>query len=146
MADRTPESSASAVRDAAHLIAAAEELLAIAHDPVEAATYIGTIADAAKALRANHLADALEHVRYRATRSAEIRRSGWLISEPIRFDDQQDSDGQDWGDQDAPSEPEAEGRAARHEAAVDALVSEPDEPHTNDPEVLRARVHGDDDG
>jgi|GEM_PF-5270538 len=196
MADRTPESSASAVRDAAHLIAAAEELLAISPDPVEAATYIGTIADAAKALRANHLADALEHVRYRATRSAETRRMGWLISEPIEgrlhpveperaaleqaaealrltaefigpeglpslggwswFDALEharevlgwDQLPHDWRrpDQDAPSEPEAEGRAARHEAAVDALVSEPDEPHTNDPEVLRARVHGDDDG
>ena len=146
MTDRT-ETSASAVRDAAHLIGAAEELLAIAADPAEVAIYIGTIADAAKALRANHLEDALEHVHYRATRLADTRRSGWLLSEPIQFDSGQDSDGAAWTDdapqaaQDSPSEPEAAARSARHADAVDALLGDPDAP---DPEALRARVHGDD--
>lgn len=79
MSDR-PETSA--VRDAAALIGAAEELLDLAPDPKEAATYIGTIADAAKALRANHLADALEHVHYRAGRLADTRPSGSLL-EPV---------------------------------------------------------------
>lgn len=148
MADRT-ETSASAVRDAAHLIAAAEEILALAPDPEEAATYIGTVADAAKALRANHLADALEHVRYRADRIADARRTfGWanISFAPDGWPDPDASEHDArWDNQDGPSEPEAEGRAARHEAAVDELVGDPGEPQP-DPEALRARVHGDDDG
>lgn len=78
MADQT---STSAVRDAAELIAAAEELLAVADSPMEVALHIGTIADAAKALRANHLADVLDHVRYRAGRVLDTRDAGWLTSE-----------------------------------------------------------------
>ena len=124
MSDR-PETSA--VRDAAALIGAAEELLDLALDPKEAATYIGTIADAAKALRANHLADALEHVHYRAGRLADTRPSGSLL-EPFMSGWPDPS-----SDEEEPS-PEAAARDARHEAAVDALV---------DPEELRARVHGD---
>ena len=119
MSDR-PETSA--VRDAAALIGAAEELLDLAPDPKEAATYIGTIADAAKALRANHLADALEHVHYRAGRLADTRPSGSLLERDPSSDEEEPSS-------------EAAARDARHEAAVDALV---------DPEELRARVHGDD--
>lgn len=125
MSDR-PETSA--VRDAAALIGAAEELLDLAPDPKEAATYIGTIADAAKALRANHLADALEHVHYRAGRLADTRPSGSLL-EPVMSGWPDPS-----SDEEEPSS-EAAARDARHEAAVDALV---------DPEELRARVHGDD--
>jgi hypothetical protein len=134
----TEQTSTSAVRDAARLIAAAEELLAEASDPAETAAHVADIALAAKSLRANHLDDALDHVTHRAERVAETRRRGWLLSEPVAFDEEGPS-----ASQDSPSEPEASTRAARHAAAVDELVGDPGAP---DPEALRARVHGQDEG
>lgn len=64
----TDQTTASSVRDAADLIFAAEEMLSFA-DPDDLgriAAAIDRIARAAKALRPNHLDDALDHVAARA--------------------------------------------------------------------------------
>jgi hypothetical protein len=65
--------SSSAVRDAARLIAAAEELFDIAPDCGVAAAHIHEVAEASKALRSNHLDDVLAHVEMRAGRLDELR-------------------------------------------------------------------------
>ncbi|MFN2346024.1 MAG: hypothetical protein ABR616_09960 [Dermatophilaceae bacterium] len=80
------ETTTSAVREAASLIEASEEILAIAVVPLDAADWIGQISTAAKALRPGHLDDALEHVHRRAFRVEENRRHGWLVSEPGEVD------------------------------------------------------------
>jgi hypothetical protein len=64
----TEPSNTSSVRDAADLIFAAEELLTLAgpDDLGRVAAAVDRVARAAKALRPNHLDDALEHVAARA--------------------------------------------------------------------------------
>jgi hypothetical protein len=148
---REPESSA--VRAAADLFAAAEELLATAPDPNEAADCIEQLAKASKALTPRHLDEALEHVTWRAARVSDLRPKGLLT-----FDAETPPPPVFYGDDSGPS---TSGRDAgsgwsydpakdrRIEAAVDELVdaSDDEEYVEVDPEALRARVHGDaDDG
>lgn len=85
------EPSASSVRDAAALIFAAERLIGDADDPHDVATAIDTLARAAKALRPNHLDDALAHVAHRA-RYIAAQQHGTVPSSddphaPSLFDD-----------------------------------------------------------
>lgn len=147
MADQERPSTSS-VREAMYLASAAEELLADSTDPAAAATYVGTIADAAKGLARYQLDDVLEHVRSRADRVAETRYRGWLRSADIEVDtlvdveiDEQDDDPRQEPLEDAASGDETAGRDARHASAVDDLVGEPDTP---DPDELRARIHPED--
>ena len=127
------ETNASAVRDAADLIYAAEILLDQSLDATaDTVAAIDRIARAAKALRANHLDDALAHVAARAE---------WIATERARWVP---------GDSDHPVTVDPTGRSdrdARHEAAVDEIVlgagAEP-VPETPDVAALRDRVRGDD--
>lgn len=108
---------ASSVRDATDLIFAAEELMDLV-DPDQlgrVAAAIDRIARAAKALRPNHLDDALDHVVARAT-YVEGERVGWTQQMTLDVDDRDD----------------------RHVAAVDALV----EPVRQDVDALAERVRG----
>lgn len=121
MADDTTPSAASSVRDAADLIFAAEELLTLADvdDLGRVTAAIDRMARAAKALRANHLDDALDHVAARAaflhtTRPRPVM--GSLVLD---------------------SRPDADDRDGRRDAAVDALVD------AADVDALRDRVRGD---
>ena len=117
------EHATSAVRDAADLIFAAEELLDLAtgDDLATVASAVDRIARAAKALRPGHLDDALAHVAARAMFVAQERQRYQAVKSwtETALDDLDD----------------------RHAAAVDALVGTPDSP---DVEALRERVRGDD--
>lgn len=109
------QTNTSAVRDAADLIFAAEELLTVGAidelDRVSAA--VDRIARAAKALRPNHLDDALDHV---------ASRAAFLASNHPRTDHV----GQDEPDQ-------------RGIAAVDQVIANRE---AQDVEALRDRVRG----
>ena len=126
------ETNASAVRDAADLIYAAEILLDQSLDATaDTVAAIDRIARAAKALRANHLDDALAHVAARAEWIA-TERARWVPGDsyPVTVDPAGRSD-----------------RDARHATAVDEIVlgagAEP-VPETPDVAARRDRVRGDD--
>lgn len=128
------ETNASAVREAAALIFAAEDLLDLgASDDLDRiAAAVTQIARSGKALRANHLDDALAHVAARAE---------WVAQERRRWEPQMKSAPADpWGLADTVVD-DTRDRDARREAAVDTLVGTPD---VADVAALRDRVRGDD--
>ena len=124
MAEDRPNTSTA--REALVLAGAAEELMAQALDPVEAATYIGTIVDSARTLRAHQATDVTEHIHYRADRIADQRRQGWVVTveddEPTEPDDARDARHEPG----APGSPEAEQadreRIEQARARVDSAV------------------------
>lgn len=85
MADR-PQTST--VREAMHLAAAAEEILA--HFPYrakEVAAHLGTIIDAARALNGYQVEDVQEHIRYRAQRVEDESPYTVLASTEVTVED-----------------------------------------------------------
>ena len=115
MADR-PQTST--VREAMHLAAAAEEILAhFSYRANEVAAHLGTIIDAARALNGYQVEDVQEHIRYRAQRVEDQSPYTVLSSTEIEVED---------GPEEEPEPSEAEGsdreQVERARARVDAAI------------------------
>ena len=115
MADR-PQTST--VREAMHLAAAAEEILAhFSYRANEVAAHLGTIIDAARALNGYQVEDVQEHIRYRAQRVEDQSPYTVLSSTEVTVED---------GPEEEPEPTEAEGsdreQVERARARVDAAI------------------------